>query len=68
MGSIGRRAAAMVTAAAAVVLCSAVLTGGTASAASVRAGTHPAGSGGTWGKAEEVPGTAVLNAGGDATK
>jgi D-alanine-D-alanine ligase-like ATP-grasp enzyme len=69
MGSIRRRGAAMVTAAAAVVLCPGLLAGGGAAAAAGLAGVagaRPAASGGTWGKAEEVPGTAALNAGGTA--
>ena len=68
MGSIRRRGAAMLTAAAAVVLCAALLTGGGASAAGLPgvAGARAAASGGTWGKAEEVPGTAALNTAGAA--
>jgi hypothetical protein len=69
MGPIRRRGAAVVMAAAAVVLCSALLTGGGASAAAGVpgvAGARPAAPGGTWGKAEEVPGTAALNSGGTA--
>jgi D-alanine-D-alanine ligase-like ATP-grasp enzyme len=68
MGSIMLRGAAVVTAAAAAVLGSALLTGGGASAVGLPgiAGTGPAASGRTWGKAEEVPGTAALNKGGTA--
>src|SRR5580658_6243183 len=53
MGSVRRRGGAMVTAVAAIVLCPGLLTSGAAS-------------GRTWGKAEEVPGTAALNTGGTA--
>jgi hypothetical protein len=67
MGSIRRRDGATVAAAAAIVLCSALLTGGGASAAGLPvAGARPAVSGGTWGKAKEVPGTGALNTGGTA--
>jgi hypothetical protein len=57
----------MVTAVAAV--CSVLLTGASAAAAGTQAGAAArpaAASGGTWGTAEEVPGTAALNKGGNA--
>jgi hypothetical protein len=65
MGSIRRRRAVVVTAATAVLLCAALLAGGGALAASLPGGTgaRTAASGGTWGKAEEVPGTAALSDG-----
>src|SRR5580658_1676674 len=69
MGSVRRRGGAMVTAVAAIVLCPGLLTSGGASAAAVLPGVaraRPAASGRTWGKAEEVPGTAALNTGGTA--
>jgi hypothetical protein len=59
----------MFAAVAAAAVCTWVLTGASGAAA----GTHPvaggarmADSGGMWGKAEEVPGTAALNVGGQA--
>jgi D-alanine-D-alanine ligase-like ATP-grasp enzyme len=59
------------TVVAGLVSVAALAAGGPAQA-SAAAGTHAAvaaraPSGGTWGKAEEVPGTAALNKGGDAT-
>ena len=67
MGSLMRRAA--VVAGAAVVLLGPVL--GVASAAGAAAGMRLAAgaralSGGTWGKAEEIPGLATLDSGGNA--
>jgi hypothetical protein len=61
---MGRHFATMAAAAAAAALCSTLCN----SAATAIAGTHVAAatSGGTWGKAEEVPGTAALNTGGFA--
>ena len=60
--------AAAAAAAAAAALCSALLTGAgaTAAGAQAAAAARAAASGGTWGKAEEVPGTAALNKGGIA--
>src|ERR1700735_2638315 len=63
------RRSLMFAAVAAAAVCAGVLTGASGAAA----GTHPvaggarvAGSVGTWGKAEQVPGTAALNVGGQA--
>jgi len=57
----------VITATAAAALCSGLLTGAsTAAAATGLTAAGAASSGGTWGRAEEVPGTAALNMGGDA--
>ena len=63
-----RRSAAMVAVAGAAVLCAASLTGARMAAAGTHAaaGARAAASGGTWGTAVEVPGTAALNRGGVA--
>jgi hypothetical protein len=56
----------MVPAAVAAALCSALLTGASAAAGTSAAAVRSAVSGGTWGKAQEVPGLGTLNAGGVA--
>jgi hypothetical protein len=62
-----RRSATVVTVAA---VCSVLLTGASAAATGTHAGAAARGaaaaSGGTWGTAEEVPGTSALNKGGNA--
>lgn len=63
-GSIRRRGVLAAAAAAAVVACAASMTG-TGFAPAV-AGVRAAAPGPHWGRAEEVPGTAALNVGGDA--
>jgi hypothetical protein len=62
-GMAGRRLA-VVTAAAAAVFCSSVPVSAGSAAPREPAAVAPAG--GSWGNAEEVPGTAALNAGGNA--
>lgn len=59
------RFAGMAAAVAAAALCLASFAGASAAAARTHAAdaAHAAASGGTWGKAEEVPGTAALNKG-----
>jgi cytochrome c551/c552 len=60
--------AIVITAAAAAAICPGLLTGATAAAAATGspAAARVPSSGGTWGKAQEVPGTAALNKGGTA--
>ena len=63
-----RRYAAVCAAAAAAALCAVLASGASAAARpSAVAGAVSAISGGAWGKAEEVPGTAALNVRGNAT-
>jgi hypothetical protein len=57
-----RRRRGLLAAGAAAGLCAALLSAGAAATAGARAQA----AGGTWGKAEEVPGTAALNTSGDA--
>jgi hypothetical protein len=58
----------MVAAVAAAAVCSAWLAGASAAAAGTQeaVGARAAALGGTWGTAQEVPGTAALNQGGTA--
>jgi hypothetical protein len=51
---------------AAAVLCAAVVTGAAAQAGTAGHAAAPASTSGTWGTAQEVPGTAALNVGGQA--